>query len=161
MIVLGIDPGSTRVGYGFIKTNGNHLEHLRSGLLAVSEGGLPKRLVTLEKSLETLIREMEPERVGIERLFFTKNQRTGIEVAEARGVLLACTARLGIPLVELTPGEVKVAVTGYGSATKTSVATMVFRLLGVTPSRTLDDVTDALAIAIAASSHQLGESPVH
>lgn len=152
MITLGIDPGSTRAGYGvIIKTHGV-LSHMESGLLHVQASTKAARLVELEHSLSLVLARVRPNRVGIEKLYFSKNQKTALEVAQARGVLLAAVAKQGIPLREFTPGEVKLAVTGDGNATKKGVALMVGRFLHLpSKEKLLDDVTDALAIAIAAS----------
>jgi crossover junction endodeoxyribonuclease RuvC len=152
MRVLGIDPGSTRAGYGLIESCAGSLTHCVSGILTVDAGTQSGRLVSLQRSLEVLLDDTRPERAGVERLFFTKNRKTAIEVAQARGVIIETLAAHGVPIVELTPSEVKVAVTGDGTATKRAVAVMVTRLLNLPSLRRIDDVTDALAVAIAASA---------
>jgi crossover junction endodeoxyribonuclease RuvC len=152
MRVLGIDPGSTRAGYGVVDSRANTLTHVASGVLSVSGATQAERLVSLRRSLEELVAETHPERVGIERLFFSKNRKTAIEVAQARGVILEALAAHRIPVFELTPGQVKAAVTGDGAAAKDAVARMVHRILSLPSARLLDDTTDALAMAIAVSA---------
>lgn len=153
MVILGIDPGTHRVGYGVIKKTGSSLSFVEAGLLNIATG--PRRLPTIEESLKELLNRTLPDRVGIEKLFFTKNQKTAIAVAQARGVLLNTVMKHGTPFVELTPSEIKLAVAGNGRAEKQSVARMVFRFLNIPPLRSPDDVTDALAIAIAVSSRHI------
>ena len=151
MVILGIDPGTTRVGYGVIRKEGGKLTHVSSGLLKIPSGALSSRLFSLYTETKKIIASFRPERVGIEELYFFKNQKTAIEVAEARGVLMLAFAEAGIPIVEVTPLQVKLGVAGAGNASKKAVASMVFRFLDISPRAILDDVTDALAVAIAVS----------
>lgn len=156
MTVLGIDPGTTRIGYGVIDITKGALAHRASGLLEIDsslQGA--DRLCAIEEALEILITKTEPSVVGLERLFFSKNKKTALAVAEARGVLAATVAKHKLPLRELTPNEVKLAVAGNGNATKHAVAKMVSALLHTDLSALVDDATDALAIAIAASQRRL------
>ncbi|MAF79962.1 crossover junction endodeoxyribonuclease RuvC [bacterium] len=155
MIILGIDPGTTRVGYGVVEQKGSKFSHLESGLLSASSGTLSERLVFLEKKLESLLLRTNPQAAGVESVYFYKNQKTAIEVAEARGVVLLVLERHAVTLVELSPPEVKLAVSGDGSASKAAVARMVSHFLGESVEKKLDDVTDALAVAIAASGRRL------
>ena len=156
MIVLGIDPGTTRIGYGVIESSGNSLRHITSGILEVAPKETSgERLNEIQTSLERLLLRTQPEKVGIERLFFSKNKKTALSVAEARGVLVATVVHNKIPLLELSPNEVKLAVTGNGNSKKNAVAKMVSLLLRVDVSHLLDDATDALAIAIASSNKRL------
>lgn len=155
MIVFGIDPGTTRIGYGIIKKDGPKLIHVDSGLLALPKGAYEKRLPGVEKSLETLIKKNRPEKVGLENLFFVKNQKTGIRVAEARGVILNFFLKRGVPVFEVTPTEVKLAVAGDGRASKEAVIKMVNFFLNLGPIKLIDDAADALAIAIAVSNKSL------
>jgi len=151
MIVLGIDPGTVRVGYGVIKKNGGRLEHLESGLVKLPRKKYEERLLALETRVRELIRRTRPDRVGLERLFFVKNRKTAMRVAEARGVILKTVIEEAIPLKELNPSEVKLSVTGDGRASKEAVAKMVRLTLKTAPRKMLDDVSDALAIALAAA----------
>ena len=151
MTILGIDPGSTRVGYGAIKCEHGELLYISSGILSIPRDTKPNQLVSLETALSKLIAGLNPDRVVIERLFVTRNQKTAIEVAQARGVIVATIAKHRLPLVELTPSEIKLAVAGDGRASKGGVSLMVTRLLSLPKARVLDDITDALAAAIAGS----------
>jgi len=151
VITLGIDPGSTRVGYGAVRKERGVLVHLESGLLLVRSSGKNERLTELSASLHGVLARVKPDCVGIEKLYFSKNQKTALEVAQARGVLLYTAAGAGVPILEFTPKEVKLAVTGDGNATKAAVAAMVARFLRLPPRKLVDDVSDALAVAITAS----------
>lgn len=152
MIILGIDPGTTRVGYGLIKTNGS-LCHIASGILNIAqESDFGSRLISLEKGVQKLIEEYKPSAVGLERLFFAKNKKTAIAVAHARGVLLNTFSKQSIPVKELSPPEVKLAVTGNGAASKQAVEKMVGYILSLDTADLIDDAVDALAIAIAVSN---------
>ncbi len=152
MVIIGIDPGTVRVGYGVLEEQRGRLTLLRCGLLKLPKGTQGHILHTIDREFNTLLREFRPDRVGIERIFFTRNKKTAITIAQARGVLLAASARNGVSIVELTPSEVKCAVTGDGAATKAGVARMVhFLVQGAPRSYRFDDVSDAIAVAIAAT----------
>jgi crossover junction endodeoxyribonuclease RuvC len=155
MIILGIDPGTVRVGFGVVASEKGVLACVARGILPLPPAEGSARLSGIERELELLLSRHRPDRVGIERLFFAKNKKTALAVAEARGVLVNTILKHGIPLVELTPNEVKVAVTGSGTASKQGVAKMVSLLLRVPVSSLLDDATDALAVAIGASQQPL------
>ncbi len=151
MIILGIDPGTVRVGFGVVASEKGALTCIARGILPLPPVKGAARLRGIERELELLLSRYRPDHVGIERLFFAKNKKTALSVAEARGVLVNTVMKRGIPLVELTPNEVKMAVTGSGTASKQGVAKMVSLLLRVPVSSLLDDATDALAIAIGAA----------
>lgn len=152
MRILGIDPGTTRIGFGVIETKGGAFTHIQSGILPLPPAVGSARLLNIERELERLIREVQPEKIGVEKLFFSKNKKTALAVAEARGVIMHTILKHGIPVLELTPNEVKVAVTSNGNASKDAVAKMVAALLTISISHLLDDATDALAIAIASAN---------
>jgi len=152
MIILGIDPGSTRAGYGLVKKEKHGLKFIRAGLLKISSKDKAQRLVDLEKSFSELLKKTRPDLVALEKLYFVKNIKTGMEVAESKGVLTLLVARSKIPFIEYAPSEVKAGVTGYGNADKKAVGKMVAKILGVDKINGPDDVTDALAIAITAAN---------
>ncbi len=158
MTILGIDPGSVRVGYGLIARNKNSFVYHTSGLLPIPDGEQGAQLFTLERSLEKVIDAgPHPDVAVVEKLFFTKNKKTAIRVAQARGVIIKTLAAHGIPIEELSPSSIKLAVTGSGTADKKAVAKMVALTLGIDVHKRIDDETDALAIAIAGSSlHNAG-----
>lgn len=152
MKILGIDPGTTRAGYGLIESQGNAITLLDSGLLSVTAKDSASRLVELAGSYRELLMRAKPELVAFEKLFFAKNVKTGMDVAQARGVLILLTAEAGIPFLELAPSEIKLHIAGSGSADKQAVATMVKRITGLKTISGPDDVTDAIAIAIVGAS---------
>jgi len=155
MIILGIDPGTTRIGYGIVERDKGKLTRKKSGLLYVPKGlSENNRLPAIEKSLRKLLIEQKPDRMCIERLFFAKNQKTAIAVAQARGILINTAVKQGIEIQEQTPLQVKIAVTSSGKASKDAVAIMVRKLLGIPETeRLIDDITDALAAAIAGANN--------
>ncbi len=153
MKILGIDPGTTRIGYGLIESHGNSIALIDSGLLTVTAKETHSRLVDLAGSYVDLLKKEQPELVAFEKLFFAKNVKTGLDVAQARGVLLYLTAKENIPFLEFSPSEVKSNIAGYGSADKRAVADMVKRITGIKQIDGPDDVTDAIAIAIVGANH--------
>ncbi len=153
MIVLGIDPGTTRAGYGIVEKKQGKLFYLGGGLLSspkTDEQG--DQLLALERGLQKIIEAVRPDVAGIEKLYITKNKKTAVRVAEARGVIIKTLSARRVRIEEFSPPSVKLAVTGSGTADKKAVARMVSLILKIDTSRMLDDTTDALAIAIAASS---------
>ncbi|MFN2483364.1 MAG: crossover junction endodeoxyribonuclease RuvC [Candidatus Limnocylindria bacterium] len=149
VIAMGIDPGTAATGFGVVALDRGHLRLVDAGCIRTLAGtGAGRRLDDLHRALSTLIRQHRPERVAVERLFFQRNVRTAMAVAEARGVVLLAAAQHRLPVDEPTPNEVKVAVCGHGAADKEQVAAMVSRLLGVAVGGVADDTTDALALAI-------------
>ena len=149
MRILGIDPGITIVGFGLIESDRRNMRMLQYGAVT-TEAGLPlaTRLVQIEDDMRALIRQLQPDEIAIEELFFSKNITTGIAVAHGRGVVLCTAERLGIPIFEYTPMQVKQAVVGYGLAEKRQVMDMTRRLLKLKAVPKPDDAADALAIAI-------------
>lgn len=154
MIILGLDPGSTRAGYGFIKKNINELKLIESGLLNIARKEKSQRLLELGEHFAKLLKKHKPDIIAIEKLFFMKNMKTALEVAQSRGVLTFLTAQHKIPLLEFSPSEVKSSITGYGLADKKSVAKMVAKILKIDTTDKIDDITDAIAVAITAAYHK-------
>ena len=149
MRILGIDPGIAIVGFGLIESNRGSVRMLQYGAVT-TEAGLPlaTRLVQIENDMTALIAQLQPDEIAIEELFFSKNITTGIAVAHGRGVILCTAERLGVPIYEYTPMQVKQAVVGYGLADKKQVMDMTKRLLKLKAVPKPDDAADALAIAI-------------
>ena len=149
MRILGIDPGIAIVGFGLIESDRGAMRMLQYGAVT-TEAGLPlaTRLVQIEDDMRALIQQLRPDEIAIEELFFSKNITTGIAVAHGRGVVLCTAERLGVPIFEYTPMQVKQAVVGYGLAEKRQVMDMTKRLLKLKAVPTPDDAADALAIAI-------------
>ena len=148
MRILGIDPGIAIVGFGLIESDRRNMRMLQYGAVT-TEAGLPlaTRLVQIEDDMRALIRQLQPDEIAIEELFFSKNITTGIAVAHGRGVVLCTAERLGIPIFEYTPMQVKQAVVGYGLAEKRQVMDMTRRLLKLKAVPQPDAAADALAIA--------------
>ena len=153
MIILGLDPGSRRIGYGIIEETGSKTSLVDAGLLPIQSSNDPEALAETEKQYRKLLAKHNPQLVGIEKLFFMKNRTTGIAVSQARGVLLATTVSNDIPLIELTPNQVKQGLTGYGGADKNSIMKMVRIILHEPNLKLIDDAMDALAIALVSSRY--------
>lgn len=149
LIILGIDPGTARMGYGIIKEKDRSIECLEYGILS-TESGIEQhiRLRDLYEGLEGLIKKYEPDAVAVEDIFFTNNQKTIIQVSQARGIALLASARKHKKTFSFTPLQIKQAVTSYGKADKKQVQDMVKVLLGLEKHPKPDDAADALAVAI-------------
>jgi crossover junction endodeoxyribonuclease RuvC len=155
MIVLGIDPGTARTGYGLVERSGSQLRAIEYGCLeTVSTQALPQRLLEIHNGVLELIDAHQPGFLGVERLFFNRNVQTAFAVGQARGVVLLAAAERGIPVFEYGPHEVKLAVTGYGRAGKDQVQRMVQLVLGMPALPKPDDAADALAVAICLAHGQ-------
>ena len=153
MIVLGIDPGFGRMGFGCISVIKGKTIVLDYGVVTTSgKDAFGERLVQLADDLDELIRTHKPDRMAVEKLYFTKNAKTAMQVAEARGVILLCAARRKVPVVEFTPSQVKSAVAGDGKADKKGMQKMVTHILALKRAPKLDDAADALALALCAAS---------
>ncbi|MBR2753845.1 crossover junction endodeoxyribonuclease RuvC [Candidatus Saccharibacteria bacterium] len=153
MRILGIDPGIGICGFGLIETTSRaNAKALDFGAVTTKvDAPMAERLKELYESLSQVFKETKPEVVAIEKLFFSKNITTGIAVAEARGVILLVAEQFGAKIREYTPNEIKKALTGYGSATKTQMEEMVKIHLGLEKKPKPDDTADALAAAITCS----------
>jgi crossover junction endodeoxyribonuclease RuvC len=148
VIVLGIDPGTASLGYGIVERTGGRLREVDHGCLTTSpDSGLPDRLLAIHALVDELLALHQPDLLGVERLFFSRNVQTAFGVGQARGVVLLAAAQHGTPVREATPNEVKSAITGYGAADKEQVQRMVQLVLGMSELPRPDDAADALAIA--------------
>ncbi|MCX7970744.1 MAG: crossover junction endodeoxyribonuclease RuvC [Negativicutes bacterium] len=152
MVVLGVDPGLARCGFGLVKDEpGSRLTAVRYGTIETSSRlDDSSRLAVLYNQLTGIIDSFTPQLVAVEKLFFNKNTRTAISVSQARGVVLLCAALRGVPVREFTPLQVKQALTGEGRADKRQVEYMVRVLLSIAVPISPDDAADALAVAICA-----------
>ena len=152
MVILGIDPGVATIGFGVVRAERGRNTLLQYGVITTPVGiPLSQRLVQISEDMEQLIRQFKPDEMAVEELFFSKNITTGIAVAHGRGVILLAAEKLGVPVFEYTPMQVKQAVVGYGAAQKRQVMLMTQRLLGMKEIPKPDDAADALAIAICHS----------
>ncbi len=149
MKILGIDPGMAIVGYGLIDAEEDKPVLITSGSIQTDKNlSDSKRLLEIFNDLSTIIEEYRPDCASVENLFFFKNQKTVIPVAEARGVILTVLEKYNIPTFSYTPMEVKQVLTGYGRAEKKEVEQMVKIAIGTDTLPKLDDTVDAIAIAI-------------
>ena len=151
MIILGLDPGTTRVGYGLVETNRKKLVLIECGLIGARSADPAERLKTIKTELVKIVKTHKPALIGIEKVYFSKNRKTAMAVAEARGVMILVAADHGIPVLEFGPSEVKRVVAGDGGATKEMVGQVVALTLNLRSPPRPDDVSDALALAIRAS----------
>ena len=149
MIILGVDPGIATIGFGVIEARRGQNILKQYGVITTPAGlPLANRLLQISEDMDALIRQFQPDEMAVEELFFTKNITTGIAVAHGRGVILLSAQKLGLPIFEYTPMQVKQAVAGYGGADKRQVMLMTQRLLSMREVPRPDDAADALAIAI-------------
>ncbi|HUC01404.1 MAG TPA: crossover junction endodeoxyribonuclease RuvC [Candidatus Paceibacterota bacterium] len=158
MIALGIDPGTRRIGYGVVECNGPDTIFLDAGLLVISAGDDIAALEEAKKGLDALIKKHKPDVVAIEKLFFAKNTKTALAVAQARGVIILATKERGVRIKEYTPNEVKSGIAGYGLADKKAVLKMVRLILHKPDLAVIDDASDALALAILSTGDRLLDS---
>lgn len=148
---LGIDPGTRRIGYGLVRRKGNDLVFVAAGILKIESLDDISALEETKKGVDALIKKYRPGIMGIEKLFFAKNRKTAIAVAQARGVILLSAREQKISIKEYAPNEVKLGVAGYGFADKNAVLKMVRLILGKRDLAVIDDASDALALAIMAA----------
>ena len=149
MVILGIDPGYAIVGWGVIRFERARCVPLAFGSIQTPAGmDFSERLRRIHTEMDLLLTRYCPEAASVEKLYFKNNQKTAIEVAEARGVILLSLCEHQVPLFEYTPLQVKSAVTGFGQAEKPQVMEMTRRRLGLPEVPRPDDTADALALAI-------------
>jgi crossover junction endodeoxyribonuclease RuvC len=150
MRIISIDPGYERLGVAIIEKNPREKEKLLYSDCFKTDKKLPhfERLGLIGKEVDRVIKEFNPEALSIEDLFFTTNQKTAILVAEARGVILFQAAAHGLKVYEYGPGEIKVAVTGYGKSDKEQIISMIPRLIKIDKPIKHDDEFDAIAVGL-------------
>lgn len=147
-LVLGIDPGLERVGYGLVRREGSRLVCVEHGLIETPRVEIYERLDMVFTRVTELVERTRPGAFSVEKLLFSANRKTALDVAKALGVILLAAKRCGVPVYEYNPGEVKLSVVGNGAAEKRQVQFMVTKLLNLENAPKPDDVADALAIAI-------------
>jgi crossover junction endodeoxyribonuclease RuvC len=149
MIVLGVDPGSLRTGYGAVASDGRHHRLIEQGALAPGQRlSLPEKLRHIHTGVVDLIARLAPDALAVEDVFHAVNTRTALVLGHVRGVVLLAGAQAGLPVYEYPPATVKQQITGFGRAEKTQVAFMVTRLLELDAAMDAGDATDALAVAL-------------
>ncbi len=152
-IILGIDPGSIKTGYGIISHNAGRTEYVTSGTIRIAGDSLPERLKQIAESLTELIERYTPQEVAIEQVFMSKNASSALKLGQARGAAIVAAVQADLPVAEYEARKVKQAVVGSGSADKLQVQQMVKHLLklSATPA---EDAADALAVAICHANTQ-------
>jgi crossover junction endodeoxyribonuclease RuvC len=155
-IILGIDPGYGRMGLAIIEKT-NKGENLIHSECFETEGKLPhhQRLLVLGEKIKETIKNYKPDQVAIETLLWSKNKKTAMQVAEARGVILMETARHKILLREFNPNQIKLAVTGYGKSDKKQIINMIEKLIKINGKKKHDDEYDAIATALTCAAISL------
>ena len=149
MIILGIDPGTATTGYGVIRKIQNRLECLDYGVIQTSPFfTAAERLNTLSCELDKIIKKHKPETLAVESIYFFKNLKTAMPVSQAKGVILLAAGKKKIPVMEITPLQIKMGVAGYGRAEKKQIQKMIQCLLNLEKMPEPDDAADALAGAV-------------
>lgn len=147
--ILGLDPGTATTGWGLVNEEKKQCKLEAFGCINTNKNQPePNRLLEIAVDLESLLKKYRPDEVAIEDLFFYKNLKTAIKVAQSRGVLIVICRKCKIPVFEYTPLQIKQAITGYGRAEKSQVQVMVKNLLSLEQVPKPDDAADALAVAI-------------
>lgn len=150
MRVIGVDPGLRRAGWGVVELVGSRLRHVANGVCVSGDGELGARLARLHAGLAAAVAAHGPDAAAVERTFVNADPHGALRLGQARGVAMLALAQAGLAITELTPIEVKKAVTGVGRAEKAQVAMMVARLLPGAKAEA-HDAWDALAVAICAA----------
>lgn len=154
MKVLALDPGYDRLGAAVVEKNGGKEQLIYSACIETDRTThLTDRLFVIGATVDSLLRTHHPDAVAIETLFFNKNQKTAMGVAQARGIVIYLAKTMGCTVYEFGPQEIKVAVTGYGKSDKQGVIDMVKRLIPEAPTKAHDDEYDAIAVGITALAH--------
>ena len=149
MLILGIDPGYAIVGYGLVEYQNNRFRTVDYGAITTPAGmPFPQRLQIIYRETQALLENYHPQAMAVEKLYFQNNQKTAIDVAQARGVVLLAAQLQQVEIFEYTPLQVKSSVVGYGQAVKKQVQEMTRVLLHLDSIPKPDDTADALAIAI-------------
>ncbi len=157
MKVLAIDPGYDRLGIAVLEQkDGKEILLFSSCVETDKRADMPVRIAQIGNAIRDILVKYNPEMVAIETLFFNKNIKTAIGVAQIRGVILYLSQSAGCAICEFGPQEIKVAVTGYGKSDKNAVIDMVKRLVKNAPETALDDEYDAIAVGITAIAHHRG-----
>ncbi|MDI9325219.1 MAG: crossover junction endodeoxyribonuclease RuvC [Alphaproteobacteria bacterium] len=151
MRMLGIDPGYDRAGFSCIDhTHGVDLYVYSECFVTSKSLPFEKRLSLVGEHLHILIDRFHPTHIALEKVYFSANKKTALSIAEVRGALRHISEERRLPLIEVTPAEVKQSITGYGNSSKKNVATMVAHILAIPEKKRLDDEYDAIAIALTA-----------
>ncbi len=148
MRIFAIDPGYDRLGIAIMESGRPEIVLYSDCFQTSKKISHPARLGAIQKEIEKLLNEFSPDSVATETLFFSKNRKTALAVAEVRGVILALAHNRGLPIFEYPPVQIKTAVTGYGASDKKQVAQLVHKLVRISKKPQYDDEYDAIAIGI-------------
>ncbi len=152
MIILGIDPGTTRIGWAFLRVGRKNIKPIDYGCLEIIEQSQGQRLEIIAKNLDILIKKYKPSIVAIEKIFFFKNAKTVMSISEARGVIILIIQKNHLKYIELTPLEIKQNLIGYGRANKKDVQKAIQCFFSLETLPKPDDIADALAVALAGAN---------
>jgi crossover junction endodeoxyribonuclease RuvC len=152
-LILGIDPGSRKTGFGLIDINGGRAVYVTSGVIRVPEVGLPERLKVIFDSITQLTSQYAPDQLAIEQVFMAKNASSALKLGQARGAAITAAVAAGLPVFEYEARKVKQSVVGQGGADKSQVQHMVKVLLRL-PATPQEDAADALAVALCHANTQ-------
>lgn len=156
MVILGLDPGLATTGYAVIKKDRGNIQAIDWGIIETGKAlAFSERLAVIAKDLQKIIVRHRPALAAVEQLFFAKNAKTAIQVAHARGVLLQTLQLRKVKVLEYTPLQVKIRITGYGGAPKQQIQQMIKQQLHLSKLPRPDDAADALALAVCASCANL------
>ncbi|MDQ5961771.1 MAG: crossover junction endodeoxyribonuclease RuvC [Patescibacteria group bacterium] len=155
MRIISIDPGYDRLGVSVMEKDvkGKEVVLFSDCFLTDKKESLEKRILFIGQEVKSVIKKWSPTHMAIEKLFFTKNQTTAMKVAEVRGVVIYEASQKGIIIHEFSPQDIKIAVTGYGNASKDQVSKMTEKILSLSKKKRLDDEMDALALGVTALAH--------
>lgn len=146
-VILGIDPGSRRTGFGVIRLAGTRADYISSGVIRIPDTALPERLKVIFDGISEIISRYQPEEVAIENVFMAKSAGSALKLGQARGAAIVAAVSRGLPVAEYEARKVKQSVVGTGAATKIQVQHMVRTLLNL-PGDPQEDAADALAVAL-------------
>ncbi len=146
-IILGIDPGSVKTGFGIIDTSARQPRYLTSGVIKLPSGELPPRLKVIFDAISQIVGEYQPDQCAVEQIFVAKSAGSALKLGQARGAAIVAAVNAGLPVAEYEARKVKQSVVGNGGATKDQVQHMVMTLLKL-PACPQEDAADALAVAL-------------
>ncbi len=146
-IILGIDPGSRKTGFGIIRLDGSRTAYISSGVIRIPDTALPERLKTIFSALNEIIQQFQPQEVAVENVFMAKSAGSALKLGQARGAAIVAAVSHDLPVAEYEARKVKQSVVGTGAATKLQVQHMVKTLLAL-PGEPQEDAADALAVAL-------------
>ena len=157
MIILGIDPGTARCGYGLIEVSGQKIKFIECGCIETNKEQSPgERLAEIYRDLKKIIKKTEPDLLAFEKIFVFRNLKTAIKIGQAQGIIMLAAHQSKLPIEEFAPLQIKQAVTGYGRADKKQIQEMVKNILHLDRAPQPDDAADGLACAICATNYKGG-----